>query len=51
MPELSSHVDVCSLGTHGESDHQCSLNQLVRVSSENFPVLTGAGLGLVGVDD
>ena len=50
IPELASHVEVSRLGAHAESNHECALDELVRVVSQNFSIFTCAGLGLVAVD-
>ena len=50
VPELASHVEVGGLRSHAESDHECALDELVGVVSQNFSIFTCAGLGLVPVD-
>lgn len=50
VPELTSHVDVGSLGSHAESDHECTLDELVRVVSQNFSIFACTGLRLVTVN-
>lgn len=50
VPELSTHVDVRSLGPHTEADDESTLNKLVRVMSEDLSVLASAWLGLIRID-
>jgi len=49
--ELAAHVDVAGAGADGETGHQAALEQAVRVVAQDLPVLAGARLGFVGVDD
>ena len=51
VPELTSHVDVRCVCSHGEPGDEASLDELVRVVSHDLSVLARAGLRLVCVDD
>jgi hypothetical protein len=51
VPELSADVDIGGLGSHGETDNQCALDQFVGIATQNFSIFAGARLRLVGVDD
>ena len=48
---LAAHVNVGGIGADGEGGQQSALDNLVGFAAEDFPVLAGAGLALVGVDD
>ena len=48
---LAADVDVGGPGAHGEAGEEAALDELVRVLPHDLPVLAGARLGLVGVDD
>ena len=50
VPELTTYVDVRSLGPHTEADDESTLNKLVRVMSEDLSVLASAWLGLIRID-
>lgn len=50
-PELSSDVNVCSLCSHGKTNDESSLDEFVRVMSQNFSILAGTWLGLISVDN
>ena len=43
-PELSSHVNVCSLGAHRETNAESALDKLVGVVSQDLSVLAGTWL-------
>ena len=49
--EFAADVDVRGIRAHGETGDQAALDQLVRIVAHDVPVLAGAGLGFVGVDD
>ncbi len=49
--ELAANIDVGGVRAHGEGGKQRALDQEMRVVAHDVPVLAGAGLGLVGVDD
>ena len=49
--ELTPDVDVGDMSAHREPGEQAALDQLVWIVAHHVPVLTGAGLALVGVDD
>ena len=48
---FATDVDVGGTGAHGVTGEEAALDELVRVLSHDLPILAGAGLGLVGVDD
>mmetsp|Transcript_29109 Transcript_29109/g.45021 ORF Transcript_29109/g.45021 Transcript_29109/m.45021 type:complete len:208 (-) Transcript_29109:323-946(-) len=49
--ELTSNVDVSSMGMHSPSSNEATLNQLMGIVSHDFSVLTGSGFSLVGVNN
>ena len=49
--ELAAHVGVAGVRPHREGGEQRALDQQMRVVAHDLPVLAGAGLGLVGIDD
>ncbi len=48
--ELAANVDIGRMGTHGETGNQRTFDQLVRLMAHDLPVLTGTGLGFIGID-
>ncbi len=48
---FAADVDVASVGLHGEGSDQAAFDEQVGIMAHDLPVLAGAGLGLVGVDD
>ncbi len=48
---FAAYVDVAGVRAHGEGGDQGALDQLLRIVAHDVPVLAGAGLALVGVDD
>lgn len=51
IPELTTHINVRSLSTHGKSNDKCSLNELVGVVSHNFSVFAGTGFRFVSINN
>ena len=51
VPELTTDVDVSSLSSHTETNNKSTLNEFVRIMSQNFSILAGTWLGLITVDD
>ena len=50
IPEFTSNIDVSSLGSHGESDNEGTLDKLVRIMSQNFSIFASSWLGLISID-
>jgi hypothetical protein len=50
-PEFTSDINICSFGSHGETDNESTFDELVRLVSENFSIFTGSWLGLVSIDN
>ena len=50
VPKLTSHVDVGSLGTHAESDDECTFHKLVGVMSQDLTILASSWLRLVRIN-
>ena len=44
IPELSTNVDVGSLGAHAEANHEGAFDELMRVVSEDLAILASAWL-------
>jgi hypothetical protein len=44
VPELTSYVNVGGLGSHGEADHECALDQLVRIAPHDLSVFASSWL-------
>ena len=51
LEELSTDIDVCGRRVHSAARYKASLNQLVRVTSQNLTVLAGSRLSFIRVDD
>ncbi len=51
VPELSTNVDVSSLGTHGETSNETAFDKLVGIVAHNLTIFARAGLGLISVHD
>ena len=49
--EFPPDVDVSGIDSHGETGEQRPLHQFVGVMADDFAVLAGAGLTLVGIDN
>ena len=49
--ELAADIDVAGMRAHREACDQAALDQEMRIVPHDLPVLAGAGLGLVGIDD
>src|SRR5690606_22608223 len=49
--ELAAHINEGLVRIHGAARDQASFDKMVRVVAQDFPVLAGAGLGFVGIDD
>ena len=50
VPELTTDVDVGSLGPHAKADDKGAFNKLVGVMAQDFTILAGSRLGLISVD-
>jgi hypothetical protein len=48
---FAAYIDVAGLRPHREGRDQAPLDQQVRIVPHDIPVLAGAGLGLIRVDD
>ena len=48
--EFAANIDIGRNSAHGETGNQTSFQKSVRIEPHNFPILTGAGLGFVGID-
>src|SRR5690606_39278481 len=48
--EFAADIDIGDVRPHGPTGQQAALHQMMRIVAQDFPVLTGAGLGFVGVD-
>ena len=44
VPELTSNVDVCCLGSHSKADNKSAFDKLVWIVSEDFSVFAGTWL-------
>lgn len=42
IPELATHVDICSLGFHTEAYHESTFDKFVGVVAHNFSVFASA---------
>jgi hypothetical protein len=51
IPELTAYVNISGLSAHGETDNQRTLDELVRVVTQNLSVLASTRLRLVRVDN
>ena len=49
--EFAADIDIRRVGAHCETGDQAAFDQLVRIVAHDVPVLAGAGLGFVGIDD
>ena len=49
--EFTAHVDICGHSAHRKTGDQTAFNQLVRVVAHDLPILAGARLGFIRVDD
>ena len=49
--ELAADIDVGFVRAHGEAREQRALDQEMRIVAHDVPVLAGAGLRFVGIDD
>ena len=48
---FAAEIDVGGLGAHREGGDQRAFDQHMRIVAQDLPILAGAGLGFVGVDD
>jgi hypothetical protein len=51
LNKLAADVDVTSMGADGERGEQAAFHQFVRIITQDFAVLAGSRLGLVGIDN
>ncbi len=51
VPELPSDIDVASFSFHAEAYNESSLDQFVRVVSQDFSILAGARFRLISIDN
>ena len=49
--EFAAHIDDRGMRIHGAAREQRAFDQMMRIVPQDFAVLAGAGLGLVGIDD
>ena len=49
--EFTTDIDVTDMRAHREASDQATFDQLLGIVTQDVPVLAGAGLGLVGIDD
>ncbi len=49
--ELAANIDVARVRAHREAREQCAFDQQVGIIAHDLPVLAGARLALVGIDD
>ena len=49
--ELAADIDVGGMRAHGEAREQRAFDQELRIVAHDVPVLAGAGLRFVGIDD
>jgi hypothetical protein len=51
IPELTAYVNISGLSAHRETDNQRTLDELVRVVTQNLSVLASTRLRLIRVDN
>jgi hypothetical protein len=51
MPELSSYINIGSLGLHTKTNDQSSFDKLMRIMSQDFSVLASTRLRLIRIDN
>ena len=49
--EFAAHIDDRRVAAHGSARQQAAFDKEVRLVAQDFAVLAGAGLRLVGIDD
>jgi hypothetical protein len=51
LEEFTTDIDVGSARVHSASSHEAAFDEFVGVTAENFAVLAGTRLSLVGIHD
>ena len=49
--ELAADIDVGDVRPHGEGGQERALDEKMRIVAHDVPVLAGAGLRFIGIDD
>ena len=50
VPELTTDVNISSLGAHTETNNKGAFDKFVRVMTHDLTVFAGSRLGFIGID-